>query len=120
MLTNIGKVRYHNSENIEPTSIAVHSAAPSVDGTTNRIQAPKPCTFDLAVIGDPEYRYLSADVEFLLTADTNYTHYSVYNSDNECIHIVAVAVPRALKANDKIVLQGSVAPRLGIRITSTT
>lgn len=118
MLTDLGKIRYHNGGNIEPTSIAVHSAAPNAAGTTNRIQDPQACSFDVAVIGDPEYRYLSADVEFTLAADTAFTHYSVYNSDDECLHIVEVETPRNLLAGDKIVLRGDTAPKLGIRITS--
>ncbi|WGH49681.1 hypothetical protein [Alishewanella phage vB_AspM_Slicko01] len=118
-LTDLGKLTYHNGGDIEPATVAVHSAAPSADGLSNRIQAPAAATFDLAVIGDPEYRYLSADVEFTLTAPTQFTHFSVYNAAGDCLHIVAVDTPRSLETNDKIVLRGDTAPKMGIRITST-
>lgn len=119
MLTDLGKLRYHNGGDIEPVSVAVHSAEPTATGAEFRIQAPTACSFDLADIGDPEYRYLSANVEFTLTADTDFTHYSVYNAANECLHVVEVATPRSLLAGDKIVLRGDTAPKMGIRLTST-
>ena len=120
MLTALGKIRYHNGGDTAPVKVTVHTAAPTEDGLSNRIQAPVACAFDLAVIGDPEFRYLSADVEFTVTTNgTPFTHFSVYNAADECLHIVAVATPRTLEANDKIVLRGDTAPKMGIRITST-
>lgn len=102
MLTTYASMFYLNSK--DPVQVCIHSADPTDDGSAARIGSPLACTFDAAVIGEPDRRYLSENVEFTLVADANITHISLYDAANNCLHRKAVTVPRSLLAGDKYVL----------------
>lgn len=110
-----GKTLYLNGVN--PVKIVGHTAAPNATGTTNRIGSPVACTFTASAAGGA--RDLSADVTAAVPAGvTTWTHFSLYNSADVCIHIDALNTPRSgLVEGDSIVFKSSGVDKISVSIT---
>lgn len=106
-ITTEGKTLYLNGGNVNPTKIVGHTAAPNTTGTTNRIGSPVACSFGVSVAGAA--RPLSADVSVAVPAGVSaWNHFSVYNSDDVCLHISPLNTPRTgLVEGDTIVFKSS-------------
>lgn len=114
-ITNEGKTLYNNAVN--PVKIVGHTAAPNATGTTNRIGTLTACTFTAAVGGAA--RQLSADVTVVLGAGVStWTHFSVYDASDVCLHIQPLNTPRTgLVEGDSIVFKASGPDAISISIT---
>ena len=111
-----GKTLYLNGGDVNPVKIVGHTAAPAADGSTNRIGALVACSFTSSVGGAA--RDLSADVTVVLGAGvTTWTHFSVYNASDVCLHVAALNTPRTgLVEGDSIVFKSSGADKISISI----
>lgn len=86
-MTAAAKPLYLNGGNVAPTKIVAHTSAPAADGSTNRIGALLACTFTTATADE---RVLTADVDVTIPAGvTTASHFSVYNSSDVCLHVIA-------------------------------
>ncbi|MDX1538811.1 hypothetical protein [Arsukibacterium sp.] len=108
MLTAAGKVLFLNGGNTEPVKVVKHTAAPNATASNNRIGALQACSFETAADGT-DFRQLSSDVETVVPAATaTATHFSVYNSDDVAIHIIAMTTPRSgLVEGDTVTLKAA-------------
>lgn len=114
-LTTAGKTLYLNGGDVAPVKIVGHSAAPAADGSTNRIGALTACSFTASSAGGA--RDLAADVTVLLTAGAlpTWTHFSVYNASDVCLHVSPLNTARSgLQAGDSIVFKASGADKISI------
>lgn len=116
-VTTAGKTLYLNGGDVNPTKIVGHTAAPAADGSTNRIGSPVACSFTTSTGGSA--RALSADVSVTVPAGvTSWTHFSVYNASDVCLHTAPLNTPRTgLVAGDTIVFKSSGPDQITISIT---
>lgn len=113
-LTDIGKLRYLDAVN--PVKIVAHTAEPDATGATNRIGSLLACSFAAA---SGNTRGMSADVPVSVPAGvTTASHFSLYNSSDECIHIEAFNTPRTgLVEGDTLTLKASGPDAISISIS---
>jgi hypothetical protein len=112
-----GKTLYLNGGDVNPVKIVGHSAAPAQDGSTNRIGSLTACSFTTSSAGGP--RDLTADVTVVLGAGaaSTWTHFSVYNASDVCLHVAPLNTPRSgLLPGDSIVFKASGADKISISI----
>jgi len=116
-ITTEGKTLYLNGGDVAPVKIVGHTAAPNATGTTNRIGALTACAFGSSVGGAA--RPMSADVTVAVPAGvTAWSHFSVYNASDVCLHIQALNTPRTgLVEGDSIVFKASGPDAISISIT---
>lgn len=115
-ITTAGKTLYLNGGDVNPVKIVPHSAAPDAVGATNRIGSLVACSFAASSAGGA--RDMSADVSVTVPAGvTSWTHFSVYNASDVCLHIQAINTPRTgLVQGDTIVLKASGADKISLSI----
>jgi hypothetical protein len=106
-MTAAGKTLYLNGGDVNPTKIVGHTAAPDAVGSTNRIGSLVACTFTASSAGSN--RPLASDVTVTVPAGvTTWTHFSVYNASDVCLHISPLNTPRTgLVQGDSIVFKAS-------------
>jgi len=110
------KTLYLNGGDVNPVKIVGHTSAPAADGSTNRIGALTACTFTTSSAGSA--RDLAADVTVVIGAGvTTWSHFSVYNAADVCLHVAALNTPRTgLTTGDSIVFKSSGADKISISI----
>lgn len=111
------KTLYLNGGDVNPVKIVGHSATPAADGSTNRIGALAACSFTASSGGSA--RDLAADVTVVLGAGaaSTWTHFSVYNAADVCLHVAPLNTPRTgLAVGDSIVFKASGADKISISI----
>lgn len=111
-----GKTLYLNGGDVNPVKIVGHTAAPAADGSTNRIGTLTACTFTASTAGGA--RDLAADVTVVLGSSVGtWTHFSVYNAADVCLHVGALNTPRTgLVSGDSIVFKSTGADKISISI----
>ena len=112
-----GKTLYLNGGDVNPVKIVGHSAAPAADGSTNRIGGLVACGFSTSAAGSA--RDLLADVTVVLGAGAapTWTHFSVYNASDVCLHVAPLNTPRSgLAVGDSIVFKSTGVDKISISI----
>lgn len=100
-VTPQGATLYLNGGNVAPVKIVAHTGAPAATGLNLRIGSPVACAFSAAVA---QSRQLSSAIQVNIPAGVNNaSHFSVYNSDDVCLHIEPLTTPRTgLIEGDKL------------------